>query len=65
MKLAREPACNSTRTSFVAGNVPNSVKQPSECRLDEEALSRMDDEGGASDAPVNPPGTARKARPGG
>jgi quercetin dioxygenase-like cupin family protein len=29
--------------------------------LDEEAVSRMDDEGGALDAPVNPPGAARKA----
>jgi quercetin dioxygenase-like cupin family protein len=29
--------------------------------LDEEALSRMDDEGGAPDAAVNPHGAARKA----
>jgi quercetin dioxygenase-like cupin family protein len=29
--------------------------------LDEEAVSRMDDEGGAPDAAVNPPGSARKA----
>jgi hypothetical protein len=29
--------------------------------LDEEALSRMDDEGAAPDAAVNPPGSARKA----
>ena len=29
--------------------------------LDEEALSRMDDEGGAPGATVSPPGTARKA----
>jgi quercetin dioxygenase-like cupin family protein len=32
--------------------------------LDEEAVSRMDDEGGAPDAAVNPPGAARKAGPG-
>jgi hypothetical protein len=32
--------------------------------LDEEAVSRMDDEGGAPDAAVNPPGSARKAGPG-
>ncbi|MGA8439579.1 MAG: hypothetical protein WB714_15220 [Candidatus Sulfotelmatobacter sp.] len=31
--------------------------------LDEEAVSRMDDEGGAPDATVNPPGVARKAGP--
>jgi quercetin dioxygenase-like cupin family protein len=32
--------------------------------LDEEAVSRMDDEGGVPDAAVNPPGAARKALPG-
>jgi quercetin dioxygenase-like cupin family protein len=32
--------------------------------LDEEAVSRMDDEGGAPDAAVNPPGAARKVSPG-
>jgi hypothetical protein len=31
--------------------------------LDEEALSRMVDEGGAPDAAVNPPGAAGKAGP--
>src|ERR1022692_4948278 len=36
----------------------------SQRRLDEEAVSRMDDEGGAPDAAVNPPGVARKASPG-
>ncbi len=30
----------------------------SQQHLDEEAVSRMDDEGGAPDAPVNPPGPA-------
>jgi hypothetical protein len=63
MKLVGQPSCNSMRTSFVAGDVPKSAKQPSERRLDEEAVSRMDDEGGAPDAPVNPPGAA-KAGPG-
>src|SRR5579864_2323646 len=33
-------------------------------QLDEEAVSRMDDEGGAPDAPVNPSGAARNASPG-
>ena len=32
---------------------------PTELHLDEEAVSRMDDEGGAPDAAVNPPGAAR------
>jgi quercetin dioxygenase-like cupin family protein len=31
--------------------------------LDEEAVSRMDDEGGAPDAAVNPPSVAKKAGP--
>jgi len=35
-----------------------------ERHLDEEAVSRMDDKGGAPDAAVNPPGSARKAGPG-
>ncbi len=61
MKLVREPSCNSTRTSFASGDVPKSAKQPSERRLDEEALSRMDDEGGSNDPAVNPPGAARMA----
>jgi quercetin dioxygenase-like cupin family protein len=37
---------------------------PTELHLDEEALSRMDDEGGAPDASVNPPGAASKTGPG-
>src|ERR1700688_3731395 len=37
---------------------------PTELLLDEEAVSRMDDEGGAPDTALNPPGLARKARPG-
>jgi quercetin dioxygenase-like cupin family protein len=36
---------------------------PAELHLDEEAVSRMDDEGGAPDIAVNPPVAARKARP--
>jgi len=37
---------------------------PAELHLDEEAVSRMDDEGGAPDSAVNPHVAARKARPG-
>jgi quercetin dioxygenase-like cupin family protein len=36
----------------------------SQQHLDEEAVSRMDDEGGALDAAVNPPGAATKVSPG-
>jgi hypothetical protein len=61
MKLVREPSCNSTKTSFASCEVPKSAKQRSERHLDEEALSRMDDEGGSNDPAVNPPGAARKA----
>ena len=38
---------------------------PTELHLDEVAVSRMDDEGGAPDAAMNPPGVVRKAGPGG
>jgi quercetin dioxygenase-like cupin family protein len=37
---------------------------PNELHLDEEAVSRMDDESGAPDAAVNPPGAASKTGPG-
>jgi hypothetical protein len=36
---------------------------PTQRHLDEEALSRMDDEGGAPDAVVNPSGAEKKADP--
>ena len=36
----------------------------SQRHFDEEAVSRMDDEGGAPDPAVNPPGAARKVSPG-
>ena len=38
---------------------------PTELHLDEVAVSRMDDEGGAPDAAMNPPSVVRKAGPGG
>lgn len=52
------------RLSFASGDVPNSPKQPTERRLDEEALSRMEDEGGSTEPAVNPPAAAGKAAPG-
>lgn len=52
------------RLSFASGDVPNSPMQPTERRLDEEALSRMDDEGGSTKPAVDPPAAARKAAPG-
>ena len=63
MKLVREPSNNSVRTSFVSIGVPKSAEQPSERHLDEEALSRMDDEGGSNDPALNPLATT-KAAPG-
>jgi hypothetical protein len=42
----------------------NLLKQPSERRLDEEALSRMDDEGGSDHPAVSPPEAPRKTAPG-
>ena len=38
---------------------------PTQQHLDDEALSRMDDEGGAPDVAMNPPGAVRKAGSGG
>jgi hypothetical protein len=46
MNLVRQPSCNSMRTRFASGDLPQSPKQPSERRFDEAALSRMDDEKG-------------------
>jgi hypothetical protein len=61
--LLREPSGNSMKTSFASGDAPKSAKQPSERRLDEEALLRMDDEGGSNNPAVNPPDQARKDAP--
>jgi hypothetical protein len=55
MKPLREPSCTPMRISFASGDIPKSAKQPSERRFDEEALSRMDDEGGANDPAVPRP----------
>jgi quercetin dioxygenase-like cupin family protein len=46
------------------GDFPKSPGSFAEHRLDEEALLRMDDEGGSNDPAVNPPDAARKAAPG-
>jgi hypothetical protein len=43
---------NLIEPSLASGDVPESARQPSERRLDEEALSRMDDEGGSNDPAV-------------
>ena len=64
MTLVREPFCSSKATSSASGDVPKPAKQPTERRLDQEALSRMDDEGGANDPALNPPDAAGKAAPG-
>ncbi len=50
--------------SLALGDIPQSAKQPSEHRLEEEALSRMDDEGGSNNPAVIPQDAARKADPG-
>jgi len=53
------------RLSFASGDAPNSPEHPTERRLDEEALSRMDGEGGSTEPASNPPTAARKAASGG
>jgi len=55
----REPSGNSITASFSSDDVPKSAKQASERRLDEEALARMDNEGGSNDPSVNPPSFPR------
>jgi len=51
--------------SFASKDVPNSPsKRTTERRLEEEALSRMGDDGGSTEPAVNPPAAARKAAPG-
>jgi hypothetical protein len=64
MTLVREPFCNSRTTSSAPGDVPKPIKQPTERRLDQEAVSRMDDEGGSNGAALNSPYTAGKTEPG-
>jgi len=49
-RFGQEPNRNLPRTSSAAANVPKSCNQTSERCLDDEALLRMDDEGGS-----NPP----------
>jgi len=53
------------RLSLASRDVPNSPEQPTERRLDEEALSRMDGERGFTEAAVDQPAATRKAAPGG
>jgi hypothetical protein len=54
----------SQRTSLITADVPKSAAQPSQRRLDDEALSRMDDEGGPNNPGVNPSAPKGKAVPG-
>jgi hypothetical protein len=64
MTLVREPFRNARTTSSASVDVPKQAKQPTERRLDQEALSRMDDEGGSNDPALSPPDAAGKAVPG-
>ena len=62
MTLVRESVCNSKPVSSASRDVQQSPK-PTERRLDQEAVSRMDDEGGSTDPAVNSPKPAGKAGP--
>lgn len=64
MKIVRKPSSDKTITPAVPAVVPTPPKQPSERRMDDEAVSRMDDEGGTPDATVIPPGKVKKAASG-
>jgi len=52
------------RTSLAAGDVSKSTNQPSQQSLDDDALSRMDDEGGSNHPSVNPSDAAGDSAPG-
>ncbi len=60
MKIVPDPSCSATRKSFVENDVPKLPWQPSERRLDEEAVSRMDDEGGSNNPAVTLPKAAQR-----
>jgi hypothetical protein len=63
MKRVQEHSFTQPRVSFASGYVPNTAEQSTEHRLDEEALSRMDDEGGSSSPAVDLP-SAERTSPG-
>jgi hypothetical protein len=52
------------QTSLAAGDVSKSTNQPSQQSLDDDALSRMDDEGGSNNPSVNPSDAAGDSAPG-
>ena len=62
MTLARESVCNSKTVPSPSLDVQQSPK-PTERRLDQEAVSRMDDEGGSTDPAANSPKPAEKVAP--
>jgi hypothetical protein len=59
MRHVREFSSTPLRLSFVSGDVPSSSARAAEHRLDEEALSRMDDEGCSSSPAANSPSAER------
>jgi hypothetical protein len=56
--MTREP------TLCTSGDAPRSATKPSQRCLDDEALSRMDDEGGSNNPSVDRPDAAGEAAPG-
>ena len=53
MTTVQKLSGNSMSESFASNNLPITVMQPTERHIDEEAKSRMDDEGGSLDPQVN------------
>jgi hypothetical protein len=62
MTLVGESVCDSKTVSSVPRDVQQSPK-PTERRLDQEAVSRMDDEGGSTHPAANSPKPEEKVVP--
>lgn len=63
MKIVRKPPSDTALPKDTPVVVPTPPKQPSERRIDDEAVSRMDDEGGVPDA-TGIPGEVKKSASG-
>jgi len=61
MKTVQKLSGNSMSESYAPGNLPIPAMQPTEHHLDEDATSRMDDEGGSQVPATEPPAAVKQA----
>jgi len=61
MKTVQKLSGHSMSMAYAPGNLPIPAMQPTERHMDDDAKSRMDDEGGSLDPHVNAPATPRNA----